>query len=56
MKKFTLIRLKTNGVSIHRVYVKSKQDALDLCWPDDSKLIGKFVTSRDIAFSPSSAV
>ena len=53
MKTFTVVRLKTNGVSIHTVYVNFKQDAFDLCWPDDSKLIGKFVTDNKAVISPS---
>jgi hypothetical protein len=46
MKSFTVVRFKTNGVSIHDVWVKSKQAAWDLCWPDEAKIIGKFVFSR----------
>lgn len=45
MKTFTVVRVKTNGISLHTVYVDSKRAAFDLVWPDDSKLIGKFVTA-----------
>jgi len=53
MKTFTVVRLKTNGLSIHNVWTRSKQEAWDLCRPDDSKLIGKLVTGQKIAFSAS---
>jgi hypothetical protein len=49
MKAFTLIRLKQNGdASVHKVWVRSKQQALDLRWPDDSKVIGKFIVSGSL--------
>jgi hypothetical protein len=46
MKAFVIIRLKKNEASAHKVWVESKQDALNLIWPDDAKVIGKFVVER----------
>ena len=52
MKSFIVARVKKDGVSLHRVWVDSKKAALELCWPDDSKLLGKFIVHR-LRFSPS---
>lgn len=43
MKSFIVLRVKSTGLSVHRVYVKSKQEAFELRWFDESKVIGKFV-------------
>lgn len=45
MKSFIVARIKKDGISIHKVWVDSKKAALMLCWPDDSKVIGKFVVN-----------
>jgi len=34
-----------DGIRMHKVWVNSKQDAFELVWPDDSKMIGRFVYS-----------
>ena len=52
MKSFIVARVKKNGMSIHKVWVDSKKAALELCWPDDSEVIGKFVVER-LRLSPS---
>ena len=46
MKSFIVARVKKDGVSLHKVWVNSKKAALELCWPDDSKLLGKFIVNR----------
>jgi hypothetical protein len=46
MKSFIVVRLKEDAVSLHRVWTKLKLDAMELVWPDDSELIGKFVVDR----------
>src|SRR5258706_5388677 len=52
MKSFIVVRMKKNGTSIHKVWVDSKAAALELCWSDDSGLIGKFIANR-LLLSPS---
>lgn len=52
MKSFIVVRVKKNGMSLHKVWVDSKKAALELCWPDDSGVIGKFVVAR-LRLSPS---
>lgn len=49
-RPFTVVRLKTNGISIHEVYVDTKQQALELVWPDDSKQVGRFVTGKKVSY------
>ena len=51
-KSFVVVRIKTNGVSIHRVYVDSKRQASSLVWEDDAKLIGKIITTGEVSLSP----
>ncbi len=43
MKSFLIIRIKNNGMSAHKVWVVSKRAALELVWPDENAVIGKFV-------------
>lgn len=42
-KSFEVVRIKTNGTSVHTVYTESKEKAWGLVWPDDKKQIGRFV-------------
>ena len=44
MKHFTIIRVKTSGISIHDVWVKSKQQAQKLYWADDFSEVMRFIT------------
>ncbi len=45
MKPFSIIRIKKNGASVHKVWVASKRAALELVWPDENAVIGKFVST-----------
>lgn len=43
MKPFLIIRIKKNDISVHKIWVESKRSALELVWPDENAVIGKFV-------------
>ena len=46
MKSFIIARVKKDEISLHKVWVDSKKAALELCWPDDSQLLGKVIVNR----------
>lgn len=48
-KPIVLFRMKDNGtVSIHKLYVDSKQEALACVWEDEADVVGKFVADRAV--------